>query len=682
MVVTRSRFTALLVALAMCLSALALIGVGRANAVDFKSAEVSSGWSWTNYGPELKAVSCIKPGTCVAVGQGGAVLRSPNTDEVPLAWTFIDLKKDPKAPDNPVDLVGVTCSNTSCLAVSSPLTPTVAYGSWVYRSTDTGATWVAVQQLPLVAGAKQTNVGSAIACSPDANATADTRQCFIAGVDGGLWSSSDDGRTWAGIPLPGSSPATVSFDKIACSGPGVCVAAGGDQIPSSALIRGGAVTLLDTPPGIKKRFAALACDGPERCVGTGGVGNYSVMTMNASPTWGTAQAFRRSPLQAGITVKVLDCPIENVCIGLDGDGDLLRTDALADPSVTWAMRPVPIIIGAADCVGNACVGVGKAAAWYASLDLGSSFGRVNQVAEFDVAVCGSQLGPACIAGGKENVGRSITGGTLWTLPIADRGAFNTKAIRCQTSLACSFFGQFEVLTTEDMNVYRPRYGPVQSATGSEAQTCVTDTLCVAVNESVVFTTFDGGRTPWSSNQFPKVRPTGITCLPGVTDPVTCLVAVKYNILIGTMTQDAEGLPHWLWRYTNADADELINAIGCVPNSRQCVAAGAAGEVLTSRDADLMNWAQQTIPQNVPVSALPVYSSVTCPSAGFCMVGGKHGAQTIVTSTLDGFATYSYDAIGDLRAAPGVSGFGCESVNRCIAVGSTVLLGLRNPPVPK
>ena len=36
---------------------------------------------------------------------------------------------------------------------------------------------------------------------------------------------------------------------------------------------------------------------------------------------------------------------------------------------------------------------------------------------------------------------------------------------------------------------------------------------------------------------------------------------------------------------------------------------------------------------------------------------------------------------DLRAAPGITGFGCESKNRCIGVGSTVLLGVRNPPVP-
>ena len=151
-------------------SAMSLALAGTTQAVEVRAAapaiQVPSGWNWTNYGPELMSVSCVTPNTCVAVGQGGAVLRSPNTDEVPLAWTFVDLKKDPKAPDNPVDLVGVTCSDTSCLAVSSPKTPTVDYGSWVYRSTDFGVTWAAVQQLPAV-GTSKTLIGSSITCAPD-----------------------------------------------------------------------------------------------------------------------------------------------------------------------------------------------------------------------------------------------------------------------------------------------------------------------------------------------------------------------------------------------------------------------------------------------------------------------------------------------------------------------------------
>ncbi len=642
--------------------------------------EVPSGWSWTNYGPELMSVSCVTPNNCVSVGQGGAVLRSPNTDEVPLAWTFVDLKKDPQFPANPVDLVGVSCSDTSCLAVSSPPTPTVTYGSWVYRSVDAGVTWAAVQELPIV-GDRKTKIGSSITCAPDPDATAATRVCYIAGEDGGIWRSGNDGQTWTGVPLPETAPLSSSFDHVACASVDVCVVAGGDTTPSSAVIRGTTVTMLKTPFGLLKRFAALACDRPTRCIATGGISKYTIIDLDANPIWGSARAFRKNPLQNLIAVKALSCPIENSCIGLDLDGDVLRTDSLGDASGYWGMRPAPMIISALDCFTTSCVGVGKMAAWYETFDLGSGFERVNEVAGFDVAVCTAALSPACIAGGKENVGRSITGGTLWTLPVADRGALNTKAIQCSSSLACEIFGQTEALSTEDMDVFTPKYGPVQSAAGADAQTCVTDTLCVAATESVVYTTFDGGKTQWSSNQFPKVRPSGISCLPGKTNPVTCFVAVKYNILIGTMTQDAAGLPHWLWRYTNADADELITAIGCSPDGRQCAAGGVSGEILNTQGGNLLDWAQQTIPANVPVSELPDYSSVTCPSVGFCMIGGKHGAQSVVASTLTNFVTYSYDEIGDIRAAPGISGFGCVSVNQCVAVGSTVLLGIRIPPAP-
>ncbi|MDO8730998.1 MAG: hypothetical protein Q7L55_00245 [Actinomycetota bacterium] len=652
--------------------------IGTAEALNAKPVPVTSGWSWTNYGPELKAVACSQPSTCVAVGQGGAVLRSPGTATVPLAWTFVDLKKDPEHPANPVDLVGVSCSNTSCLAVSAPLSPTISYGSWVYRSTDAGVTWAAVTQLPPV-GARKTMFGSAIACSPDKAATADNRNCYVVGNAGGVWRSTDDGRTWAGLALPATA-STAGFSKVACASTSACVAVGGDELPSSAMLNGNTVTLLTTPIGINQNFAALACDNPSRCVATGGQGDYTILTINDSPTWSTALKFRRSPLPPVAKVVSVSCPAVNYCVGINGDGNVLQTTALGQPNNYWLMRPVQPSIATLACVTSFCVGVGKMAAWYSSIDSGADFDRVNEVAKFDLAVCTTTLSPTCIAGGEMNLGRSITGGTLWSLPIADRGALNTKEIRCQSSLSCQIFGQTETLATDDMTVFRPRFGPVQSAAGADAVSCVTDTLCVSPKESVVFTTFDGGITEWSSNQMPKVRPTSITCLAGKTDPVTCFEPDKYNILMGTMTKDAQGLPHWQWHYTNADSDQVINAIACSPDGAQCVAAGAAGAVLVTTPGDLNNWTQMTLPVDTPVGSLPVYNSATCPVNGFCMIGGLQGKQTIVTSTVDNFASYSYDKIGDIRDQPGVKGFGCESVNRCVAVGSTVLLGLRNPPV--
>lgn len=650
---------------------------------DTKATPVKSGWSWTDYGPELLSVSCSAPGTCVAVGVDGAVLRSPNTGpdaaQVPLAWSFVALRPDPKVPDKAVALVAVSCSATSCLAVSGePDPPTVSYVSSVYRSTDNGATWTEVQQLPAT-GTRKATLGQGIACAPDPSATADTRVCYVVGVTGGIWRSTNDGQSWAGVSLPPAGAATAAFDKIVCPSADLCVAAGGNGSPSSALIRGTTVTMLTTPAGIDEKFAALACDPAAHCVAAGKEVGYTVMTLDANPAWGPVQSFRKDPKdKAGAVVLV--CPIANTCVGLDGSGNGLHTETLTTPGVQWRRIPAPPVIEALSCLAKACVGVGKSAAWYVSSDLGYNFERVNEVAKFDVAVCDSRFSPACIAGGEQNIGRSITGGTLWTLPIASRGALNTKAIRCQSSTQCEVFGQTEVLVTEDMNVWRPRFGPVQAAQGSEAQFCVTDTLCVAANESVVFTTFDGGRTQWSSNQLPDVRPSGISCLPGKTDPVTCFIAVKTNILIGRMTQGADLLPRWQWLNTNVDADNIINAISCSPDGN-CVAVGVEGEILATRGGDLMNWEQMTIPPTAPVGKqLPAYTAVSCPSAGFCMVGGVSGESGVVTSTLDGFATYSYDLISKPGTTPIIKGFGCESVNRCIVVGSTVLLGLRNPPV--
>ncbi|MDP2012752.1 MAG: hypothetical protein Q8L05_00850, partial [Actinomycetota bacterium] len=529
--------------------------------------------------------------------------------------------------------------------------------------------WTAVVQLPQV-GAIKTNLASAVACSPDKTATADNRNCYAVGTAGGIWRSTDDGRTWAGVAVP-TTASTASFSSVACASSTACVAAGGADLPSSALISGSTVTMLSTPAGINQTFAAVACDNPSRCLATGGQGDYTILNIDASPAWSPALKFRKAPLPPVAKMVSVACPVANYCVGINGDGNVLQTSALGAAGNTWLMRPVQPSIATLTCTGSYCVGVGKMAAWYTSINSGADFGRVNEVAKFDLAVCSAALSPTCIAGGEMNMGRSITGGTLWTLPIADRGALNTKEIRCQSSLSCQIFGQTETLVTEDMNVFRPRFGPVQAAAGADAVDCVTDILCVSPKESVVYTTFDGGLTQWASNQMPKVRPTSITCLPGKTDPVTCFEPDKYNILMGTMTRDAQGLPHWQWHYTNADSDQIINAIACSPDGSQCVAAGAAGAVLVSTPGDLNNWTELTLPVNTPVGSLPTYNSATCPANGFCMVGGLQGKQTIVTSTTDGFTTYSYDKIGDLRTQPGVKGFGCETINRCVAVGSTV-----------
>jgi hypothetical protein len=682
-IIVRKHAAARTVAISICLAVAALL----TTTAGAQAKEVPSGWSWTNYGPQLMAVSCVDADTCVAVGQGGAVLRSPNSDAIPLDWTHVALQRDPDPlyKTEPVDLVDVTCSASSCLAISNTPTPRTTYGSWVYRSVDHGVTWTPVQMLPQT-GSRKTRSAAAIDCAPDPDpSTPTTHTCYAVGTGGGIWRSTDDGQGWTGVPYSaGTLGGAVAFDHVVCPNPDACIAAGGDTLPASLVIHGTEATLLKTPVGIDKRWAALACDTPTRCIGTGGVGGYSLITLDGSPAWGVAHEFReKKPL--GLTVTAISCPVAGSCVGLTDSGLALRSDdiASADPR-NWARRPVTDVVGALDCVAADCVAVGKMASWYASFDLGSNWGRVNEVAKFDVAQCSPDLAPTCVAGGKENVGVSRTGGTLWTLPIADHGALNTNSVNCTAPSTCLISGMTDMLYTTDLDVWRPRFGPVQSAAGSENQTCVTPTLCVAVNDGTVYTTFDAGVTPWSQNQFPHVRPAaGIACVPGRTDPVTCLVPVKDLILLGTMTQDEGGLPHWTWRYTNADSDEILNAVACDPTGAQCTAVGMEGTVLTTIGGSLLNWTAHQFPQlppPVPEDALPTYTSVTCPQAGFCMAGGAHGVQAIVASTTNNWADYSYDEIGDIRASPILAGFSCVTLNRCLAVGSTALVGIRTPPI--
>lgn len=149
--------------------------------------------------------------------------------------------------------------------------------------------------------------------------------------------------------------------------------------------------------------------------------------------------------------------------------------------------------------------------------------------------------------------------------------------------------------------------------------------------------------------------------------------------MGRMTQDAGRLPHWRWRWTNADASQDVSAVACDPSGARCTAVGKDGMVLTTSGDGVADWDEQTIPPDVPIDQLPLYTSVTCPATGFCLAGGAHGVQAIVASTTNGWTDFSYDEIGDLRAAPALAGFGCESVSRCVGVGSTVLIGRRATP---
>lgn len=632
----------------------ALVAIALTAAAPLADAErVPSQWTWSDYGPALRDVSCSAPGDCVAVGQRGMVLHSTRDAEDPLAWSRIPL-------DYPEELDGVACTKSFCLAVSNTRRTSAIYVSKVFRSNDGGETWSDGVALP-AAGATKTRSALALACD-------DAGACYAAGPGGGVWRSGDGGRSWDPLDLP---PKPAAFKRLACPAAATCVAVGGESTGSSAVIEGTKVTPVALPPKLGKGILALACDTATRCTATDGLGQFTSLSI-PDKAWAPAKLFPKAA-----PVSALSCPIENVCVGLSG-GVSLRTTTLSSATGDWQRRPLGTLnLAAIDCAQTACVAVGKAAAWFASFDAGFGWGRVNEVGKFDAIQCPDGFGDTCVAGGEKDLGVSRSEGRLWSLPLSGETGLNIKSVNCSGRSECLFLGKALTLFTTDLTQFAERRPTITDPRGTDALTCITKELCVGINEGVVYTTLDGAVTGWSQNSFPD-KATSVACLPGRTDPAVCVATTREFLILGTMTQTDDQI-RWNWRYTDADPSQGLEAVGCSPGG-QCTAVGGGGEVLTSDGTDLMHWTERILPNELePVETRPMLKSVACPASGVCLVGGIHEPNAVIASTTNNWDDFSYEEIEGIEgAAPTIKSFGCDSVNRCVAVGSTSLLGVRKP----
>ncbi|HEX4729849.1 MAG TPA: hypothetical protein VH299_01195 [Solirubrobacterales bacterium] len=634
------------------LGALLAVILVAAAAPAARAEVVPSPWTWTDYGPALRDVSCSSPDDCVAVGQRGMVLRSTAAAEDRLAWSRVPL-------EYPEELDGVTCTASFCLAVSNTRAVSATYTSKVFRSTDGGATWSAGIELP-PAGPTKTRSALALACDGGG-------ACYAVGPGGGVWRSLDQGSSWEALGLP-EKPG--SYDRVACPAVGTCVAAGGDTVGSSAVIEGTQVTAVDVPKKFGKGVLALACDSATRCTATDGLGHYSLLTI-PSKTWSTPKLFPKAA-----PVSALSCPKAETCVGLS-EGIAMRTTALSSATGEWHRRPIGSLnLGALDCVDDDCTAVGKAASWFDGSEVGFEWDRVNEVAKFDAIQCPAAFSGTCVAGGEKDIGVSRTGGKLWSLPLTGYSGLNVKSLNCTAKSECLFLGKTLTLFTKDLITFAERHPTTTDPKGTDAQTCVTKDICVGINEGVVYTTLDGAVTSWNENAFPD-KATSVACVHG-REPVECIATTREFLILGTMTH-TDGEIRWHWRYTDADPPEALEAVGCSPGG-QCTAVGGGGEILTSNGSDLMHWTEPIPPDlTEPVDLRPLLKSVACPADGECLAGGVHGPNAIILSTTDNWTDHSEEKIQGIEgAAPTITSFGCESADRCVAVGSTSLVGVRKP----
>ena len=655
----RLRRIAFGAALGLCLAAITASGAA--------AGLVPSEWTWTDYGPALRDVSCDSPQHCVAVGQQGMVLRSTSGAGDSLGWSRVPLSY-------PEELDGVACTKDFCLAVSNTRQATAAYVSKVFRSTDGGATWSDGVALP-PDGAVKTQSALALACDGGG-------ACYAAGPGGGLWRSLDEGRGWEPLAIPADDAA---YEHIECPGAGVCVATGtldasksksglGKKTGSVAVIEKATVTAVDPPRKLVKELPALGCDAPTRCVVTDGLGHYSVLTI-ASRDWGPIEAFPKA-----LTVSALSCPKSGSCVGLAGPV-AVRTTNLDSADPVWKRRPIGSLnLGALSCAGDDCRAVGKVASWWLGSEVGFDWRRINEVAKFEAIQCPAKFDETCVAGGEKDIGVSDSGGKLWNEPLSGYSGLNVESVNCSGKSECLFLNKTMTLVTKDLTAFDPRHPTTVDPKGTSAQTCITKDICVGVNEGVVYTTLDGAVTDWTENAFPE-KATTVACVPGKTDPAECVATTREFVILGKMTHD-DGKIRWNWRYTDADPSETPEAVGCSKGGL-CTVAGPGGMVLASNGADLMNWTEHILPEaTTPVGLRPDFKSVACPDDGVCLVGGLKLPNAIIASTKNNWADWTYEKIPGIEGVtPTVAAFGCETVNRCVGVGGTSLVGTRDQPIP-
>jgi hypothetical protein len=626
-----------------------------------QAAQETSSWTWTDYGPALLDVSCSSQDKCVAVGQRGAVLRSKGQA---LAWSAARL-------DDPTDeLDGVTChggspTDTFCLAVSNESTLGAGFKSKIYRSTDNGATWSKGVELPATVAPK-TQSARAVACDPAADA------CYAVGPAGGAWRSLDQGRSWSPLELP-KTPG--SYRRVACPAKEKCVAVGGS---SSAIIEGDKLRSLPKPAFGPPE--GLACDKPTRCTATAGAKYASLDLSVPEPKWGAPQLF-----PAGTSVSALACPAQDECVGVGKSVDPVSVRTMSLSAGVWTRLPIPFgasILGAISCEQIGCVAVGEKAAWFADPDVvdAGEWERVTQLENFNVVYCSLELSPLCVAGGDKLVAVSRAKGKLWSWPFL-KDALNTNTVHCKVPSECLILGTFEADFTDDLIKFDPRKPANPGTAGSELQTCITQVLCVGLGTNVVYTTPNGGQTGWVQSRLEHGKPKLLACVPGRTDPPTCLVVAGDFVYRGTMLNNDPKT--WKW-VTAVDLAPLfaplqpgVMGLACSPGG-QCTGVAAEGVVLTS-EGDLRKWTKHVLPSpKSPVEDRPALMSVACPAINFCLAGGHLKANAIIASTTDFWANFTLDQIPPITPgqSPTIKAFSCESVNRCVAVGDTVLVGRR------
>ncbi len=569
--------------------------------------------TWQNplpQGGDLNGIDCVTTtGTCVAVGDGGALVTSSDGGE---NWSA-------RGSSTQSDLNGIDCATgSSCVAVGDGGAVTTGDG---------GATWSS--QAPPVGVPL-----NAVSCS---SATS----CVAVGDDGAVVTSADGGQSWT----PRGSGASEPLYGVSCPSETVCYAAG----RSGTILKSqdGGASWASLATGDSERLWSIDCPNVSTCVAAGDdirqVGDGILRTENGGATWSQQRSVAQAPVWKGVScASASTCLLAGEQEGIASKPEVAAVQATVNGGADWNLQKPHStnLLHAVSCASTtACVAVGVRGSIRLTTDAGASWSNRSPgtAGALSRVLCAAPEELSCMTEAI-NALRGVsfpdpsTGfavGSFRTVMATDDGG---GAWETQTTQAFDF----------DKNVEHPPV-PEPDLNGIS---CASSSACVAVGDAgSVVTTGDGGAN-WS-DQDPDTQ----NDLLGVSCPsnTTCFAVGSRGAIVKSNDGGAS------WHDLNSHVNTLLSGISCA-DSANCVAVGAFGTILTTDDQGAI-WN----PADPGTSAY--LDGVTCDGSGLCLAVGEGG---LVLRSTDGGQTWSESDSGVGDELMSVS---CADASSCVASGS-------------
>ncbi|HYB27808.1 MAG TPA: hypothetical protein VEF89_14410 [Solirubrobacteraceae bacterium] len=590
-----------------CASPRLCVAVGDSGQV-FTSTDPTGGagaWKGTTVGSIFYPtdVSCPRLRFCVVVDQDGVLVSTRPTR--PHSWRLIRVS-------SVGELSSMACpSRRLCVGVASMDGAGPGGITWTSRPTGPGRDW----KTP-VHRDYDFDEGS-IACPSTRLCVALTGGTVFTSTDParGRWKIGDIGGTW--------------LDDVSCPSVHLCVSVGPRSVAVSTHPAGGARTWRITHQrAFSAGIGSLTCASGHLCLATnnefspggfgpgGEVGDLVFATAN--PAAGAA-AWSSSFLDQGYDpLTAIACPSEQLCLGSDGAGNLVTSNAPAATAAAWNLAPLAIGRRTYPMSSLAC----PSASWCAAISNESGLAGGVLLTSADPANAGA-----------------------WTstpLPFAD--------VSCPTAMFCAgsdYLGKIHISSSPSGGPSAwssQQLGAPEQCSGSVGQYCSYDSLTAVSCPSISFCATTDGNDIWTS-----------------TDPSTPGAVWSKSPLPKLL--NPPNLP------------DGISALYC-PTQSLCLAASSATLETTSDPADPSPmWTAANLPKVFPTanfaSAAPLgsISDVSCVSVQLCVAVDQAGGYAFVGDPSDpnSWTATKIDYSSPALAPVSLTGVSCTPSGRCVAV---------------